>query len=266
MQPLHMPSIKINVAAIAVVFLLTAGIVAAQYRSDLQQKSRTELTLLPPEMIKLSDLGLHSAASALLWLYTIQNISSYPKKIPEMIETVISIDPRFSYPYAFSTLILPTMKMEERAIEIAERGLKEADADWRIPYYMATTYHIFMGDRRSAAFYFELAAKTPGAPEKVKNIAAGYGVHKNVRQQTKEIWISIYENSNDDFIRERAMNYITHIEIYELLEEAILEYQKRYGTRPLKLEELVSGKILKGIPESPLGVRLEIIEGKIMSY
>lgn len=240
--------------------LLLVGIVSIQYYFDLAKKERPLIppVIIPAQTLKLADLGLHSAASAMIWIYTIQQVATYPRLIPSLIGIVTELDPKFSYPYAFAAIVLPSLGFPEQAVGIAKMGIEKADSDWRIPYYLATTYHIFFQDRENAAFYFDLAANTPRAPEKIRAIAARYGTSENMLQETKQIWISIYETSDDELLIERARNYIIHIEMIEALEKAIILYKQRYGYNPKEIEDLVTGKILKAIPESPLGVEFGI--------
>lgn len=235
-------------------FLITIG--ATQYYFDIQKGIRPRIppSTIPAEIIKMVDLGLHSAASSLMWIYTIQQATDYPQELPELIQNVNKLDPRFSYPYAFGALILPAFNMNDQAIEIAERGIANADPDWRIPYYLATTYHIFLKDRKNAALYFDLAAKTSNAPDNIKIVASRYGTSKSTREQTKTIWESIYENSNDELVKESARAHLVQIEILGLLEKAVSIYKQKLGKYPENINDLVSAKILKAIPPSPFGL------------
>ncbi len=234
--------------------LLLAAMVLLQYGFDAEKRERPLIppTILPVQAIKLGDLGLHSAAAALMWIYTIQKV---PIKTPELIRIVNELDPRFSYPYAFAAFFLPPFKATDQAIEIAKKGLEKADHDWRIAYYLATTYHVFLKDRHNAALYFDVAVNTPGAPEKIKLIAARYGASTNALEQSKQIWMSIYETSNDEVVIERAKNYIIHLEIIEILEKAVNIYKQKYGYYPKDINDLVIKRVIKKIPESPLGVK-----------
>ena len=242
---------------------LLVVIVTTQYYFDIQKKTRPVMPLntIPVEIIKMVDLGLHSAAASLMWIYTIQQVTDYPEELPKLIRTINKLDPRFSYPYAFGALILPAFGMNSQAVELAKQGISDADPDWRIPYYLATTYHIFLKDRKNAALYFDMAAKTSDAPENIKIIASRYGTSKNVREQTKTIWESIYENSNDELVKENAKAHLIHIETVELLEKAVSIYKQKLGKYPENISDLVSVKILKAIPPSPFGLEFYLDAG-----
>jgi tetratricopeptide (TPR) repeat protein len=253
-----MPTLK------AVVLIL--AIASFQYFFDLKKLERPLMppAIIPAQALKLGDLGLHSATSAMMWIYTIQKLETSSQELPKLIKNINNIDPKFSYPYAFTALVLPQFGFIEQAIEIAKKGIAEADPDWRIPYYLATTYHIFLKDRKNASLYFDIAANTPGAPENIVSISARYGTTKDMLEQTKQIWISLYETSGDELVIERAKNYIIHIEIIQALEKASLLYKQKYGFWPKTMEDLVTGRILKEIPKSPLGVGFRIeLDGKI---
>lgn len=245
-------------------FGLISVIAASQYFFDIVRLRRPELpvTLLPYQAIKLSDLGLHSAAAGLTWVRAVQNLFTLGTKnyllLPDYLNMVNNLDPRFSYPYAFGALVLPDFNFVDEAIKIGERGLREADPDWRIPYYLATTYHIFKHDRISAIKYFDMAAGTINSPDSVKRVALNYGVAPNLIQQSKQIWISIYETSEDDLIRDRAELYILHYEYIELLEKAAEAYKKKFGKYPQDSDQLVVSKILKEIPKNPFGFEYTI--------
>ena len=237
-----------------------------QYFSDVHRKKYSNIppTIIPGKAIKIADFGLHSAAAATMWVYTIQQASENPDKLPLLIENINSIDPKFSYPYAFAVLVLPDIsKSPDKAIEIAENGIKNSDPDWRIPYYMATTYHIFLKNRDKAVYYFDLAANTPGAPEKIKNISRSYGTASNIREQTKQIWLSIFENTEDELVRKKARDHLLHIEILDALNQAISLYKQKYRKDPADINDLVSGKILKQMPSSPLGSEFYIKDGRV---
>jgi|SRR3989344_4661207 len=243
-----------------IIFLIFISAVAtSQYFLDFVRPKYSEVPpmLLPAQAIKLSDLGLHAAASGLIWVQAIQNMFAPGTKnqlmLPSYLNVVNNLDPRFSYPYAFGALVLPDLKFVDEAIKIGERGIRDADSDWRIPYYLATTYHIFKHDRVNALKYFDIAARTINAPDSVKKIALNYGSAPDIRQQTKQIWISIYETSEDEIIRERAKLYILHYEYIELLEKAASIYKQKLGSYPDNLGKLVTSRILKEIPEDPFG-------------
>jgi len=238
---------------------LFAAVIVLQIFSDHEKAKATyiEPSVLKPDMIRVIDLGLHNAAADLLWLASIQyfggNESKKYEKLADYINTSIELDPLFSYPYAFGELILPGMGKLDNAIALGVKGSGLKLKDWRIPYYLAATYHINKDDRINAAKYFDVAANTEGAPENVKKIAARYGSGIDNRSQTKQIWIGIYETSNDEVVKERAKKYIIHFELLEILDQASAIYKEKFQKYPSSVEELVNARILKQAPVDPFG-------------
>lgn len=255
-----------NNRTFSIFFLL--GIALLQYGSDVQKIHTREhpLTLLPPPILKMIDLGLHSAMAGFIWLNTIQEVGGLRgpyTSFPEDIRVINALDPKFSYPYAFGTLIMPAIAPDRiaDAIAIGREGVLNAAPDWRIPYYLGVSYHTVLKDRTNAAKYLAIAADTAGAPENIKFVAANYGTWKaDVREQTKQIWISLYENAQDEVVRARAKDSITHIEILQLLERAAEVYKKETGNYLRDIHDLVSKKILKEIPRDPFGLGFFINE------
>jgi len=215
-------------------------------------------------VVRAADLGLHNATSDMIWLSAIQYFGDWQtdkyQKIDDYIFLANDLDPKFSYPYAFGVLILPSVEMADEALEIGKKGLENIDDDWRIPYYMATTYHIQKEDQANALRYFDIAAHTKDAPDNIKVVASVYGSNSDMREKSKAVWRGIFENSEDEVVSEKAYNYVLHYEILDLLEEAAEKYKDKIGSYPSELEQLVDENILKEIPGDPLGFEFAITE------
>ncbi len=248
-------------ALLAIIFLL-------QKAWDLKKPDPYEALTnpLPSKIIKSLDLGLDSAAAALLWLNVIQEIGhiGIHANAAQNIKTINELDPKFSYPYAFAALMLPSANMAEQAIEIGNLGIKQAEPDWQIPFYLGVTYHIYLNDRKNAALNFDLAANTKNAPDSAKIISSNYGSNPDKRSETKMIWLSIYENSDDEVVKQRAQSYLTQMEILDLLEKASQIYKRNFQKYPSKIYDLVEAGILKKIPEDPFGLKYYINEQGII--
>lgn len=251
---------------LTIIASLIALVISSQIFSD-ASKEKTEKPspfVIPTKVVLAADLGLHNAASDIAWLSAIQYFGDWQSdgyaKLVDYIKAVNELDPKFSYPYAFGTLILPELGKSDEAIEIAKAGIDKADPDFLIPYYLAVTYFIEKKDYENAAYYFDLAARTKGAPDNVKAISASFGGRPDLRAQSIAIWTSIYENSSDEVVRERAKAYVIHYEILNLLENAAAQYKTKNGIYPQNIDDLVSAKILRAIPDDPFGFKYYIDE------
>lgn len=236
--------------------ILVAGAIVS-HALFLRANKRTVKPLpavIPAAVIRASDLGLHTMTASFLWLAVIQRLVPIGfDRLDAYIGQINDIDPKFSYPYAFGVLLLSGQNNLDAGTRIGMRGIAEADTDWRIPYYLAMNYHTATKDRAHAAFYFALAARTRGAPENVRMVAATYGSRKTYRAETEEIWSALLETSRDEVVRGQARDILTRLKILDLLEQAASAYKKQHGLFPKQAEDLISGRILTTLPIDPFG-------------
>ena len=255
---------KIYLVTLFLIFF--AGMISSQFFYD-QSKAKadySEPNLFKSDLIKAIDLGLHNAAGDLYWLAGIQYFggaeSQTYEKLFDYLNLSSDLNPQFPYPYAFGTLVLPSIGQTDQAIELAKKGIDKSSPDWRISYYLGAIYHINKDDTANAVKYFDLASRTEGVPDGIKKVSANFGTRGEKRQKTKEIWIGIYETSKDELVKERARDYIAHYEILDFLEEAANQYRNINGSFPKEVSDLVSGNILKAIPPDPFGLEFAIDE------
>ena len=250
--------------------ILLAGIGVVQYFYDAEKTKAiySEPIVMSPKIIQATDLGLDNAAADIIWLTSIQYFGGGQSKTNQNIANYLflasDLDPKFAYPYAFGALILPSIEQPDLGISLAKKGLENGVQDWRIPYYMATTYYLTKNDSENAAKYFDLASNTPGAPDNIVKVAASFGSRVDKRSRTETIWTGIYENSNDEIVKERAKNYIVHLEILDFLDQAVAQYYKINNKYPSDINELITNRIIKAIPPDPFGLEFNIsTDGKI---
>jgi hypothetical protein len=239
--------------------LLFASLIFCQYQYDQNRKK-----VLPPEpfvpntqVVKAIDLGLDNAAADAAWLAGIQYFGGGEtrtyEKLPEYVTLSANLDEKFAYPYAFGALVLPGIGLIDQGIEIAKLGIDRHVADYRIPYYLATTYHINKEDTENAALMFDLAANTPGAPAGIKKVAANYGTRPDLRSQTRDIWQGIHDTTKDDVVKEMARKYLDHFDLLTALEKLANVYKEKNGKYPIDVNQFVTEGILPSVPTDPFG-------------
>lgn len=217
---------------------------------------------LTPGMVRVFDFGFHSTAASFAWIPTMPEVLDLFRGRAEYLPDlafVNAVDPKMSYPYAFSVLTLPAVPKRvfpnavKEAMAIGFRGLANADADWRIPYYMAMNYYLELKDKKSAQWYFDIAARTPGVPSFAARFSLNFGIGSNEREKTKQLWETIRDTTNDDFAKARAQAYIDRLEMFDYLEAAAVVYRRKYGAYPVAPGDLVSRKIIPKVPQDPFG-------------
>lgn len=260
------------------ILLLACGIIGTQYLYD-AKKIRGPETDFPisPNFLKSVDMGLHPMLASYLWLFQTRTelIKSLflpkdrqeegYKRLIKNIGTINAVDPRYSAPYAFSVIVLPASTYPNRiqaTIEIGKKGVAEADPDWQIPFYLAVTYHLELKDKVNAAKYFDIAGHTPGIPELVRIFSLSYGTIPTMREQTKQIWNTIYQTTDDPGTKERAKAYIIHLSILDYLDDAAKKYKNLYGEYPKDIESLILKKIIPEIPQDPFNFEFTTKNGE----
>lgn len=255
-------------ARVGAFLLLCAVALWSQWAYDASHARLAIPPRLPSaDFVRSFDLGLHSAAASFFWL----SVRSELPRLRQGAEYFLSglrlvndLSPRWSTPYAFAVLVLPNMpSYEERvpaALAVGERGLVNATADWRIPFYMGAIYQLELNDRKNAALYFDIAAATPGIPDIIRRFAINYGIHPDSIAATKASWNIIYETSRDAAVRERAAEHIAHLEMLERLNAAVRAFHLKNGRYPADLEEVARAGFLDDVPRSPFGFDFKIYD------
>jgi hypothetical protein len=249
-----------------ILVLLVLVIVVLQYDYDLAKgpAPASLASYTSPEFIRVADMGFHSTVASALWAGTMPEVLDLFAGKTEYIADeayVNAVDPKLSYPYAFSVLTLPAIPASDfagdasdsLALAIGRQGIANADLDWRIPYYMAIDYYLDDKNTEDALQYFDIAARTPGVPEYAERFAENFGIGTNERAKTEELWETIASSTNDEATKERAEAYVTRLQIFDYLEAAAKIYKAQVGVFPTSTQELVTAKIIPYVPQDPFG-------------
>ncbi|MDE2018975.1 MAG: hypothetical protein KGJ13_01360 [Patescibacteria group bacterium] len=251
--------------------LLLLAVTSAQFYYDVAKlpgvrcssADRDCQTVFSPEAIRLIDLGFNATIGSFLWAGTMPEIldlflNDKTEYIPD-VRYINAVDPKLSYPYAFSVLTLPAISTATypqaitEAQRIGERGLLHADPDWRIPYYMAINYFLELKDGEDALKYFDIAAQTPGIPDFAKRFAENFGIGANDRKKVEELWATIRDSTNDPDTKARAQAYIDRLQIFDYLEAAAKVYKQRFGSWPAAPQVMADKGIIPFVPQDPFG-------------
>lgn len=216
-----------------------------------------------PSIVRMIDMGFHPIVASFLWAGTmpeILNLFSHGNtQYLADLAFLNTVDPKLGYPYAFSVLTLPIVPSSTYAaalgdsFAIGEKGLANADPDWRIPYYMAINYYLALRDFGHATQYFNLAAEMPGVPDYAARFALNFGINQKERDRVRGIWETVYKSTNDPDMKERAAAYVERLNDFDYLEAAAKAYKTRYGSYPSSLDEFVAKGIIPAVPQDPFG-------------
>jgi hypothetical protein len=250
-------------ALLALLFLL---VVFLQYAGDAVARAAPPIPQgesgISPLMMRFADLGFHPAVASFSWITTMPEILDFFNGKTEYfgdLAFVNAVDPKMSYPYAFSVLTLPAVPTSTfpgavtDAIAIGKQGIQNADPDWRTPYYMAMNYYLWLHDEKDALTYFDIAAHTPGVPQFAERFSLNFGIGTNERQTTEELWRTIASSTNDTFEEQRARAYVEHLTDLDYLDAASKAYRQQFGAYPTSTTALTVKGIIPSVPQDPFG-------------
>ncbi len=228
------------------------------------QPKLQQLTYLPSgEYLRMASLGYRELAADLLWLQAIQVMGE--KKLSEeegqwlyhAVDLITTLDPKFVRAYeAGSHALCILVLMPEESNRLLEPGMKHNPQEWILPFLLGINYYFELGDDEKAAEAMAKAARLPGAPERLVNLAAKLFVSAKSPQQAVELLAKVYEETSDENVRKmvevRLKESIVERDL-QILEEAIRRYQVNYTHRPERLEDLVGPGLLRELPKEPFG-------------
>ncbi len=259
-------SLASRMSKTAVLILLMAMVALLQFEYDRVSASAPKVPAgesgVTASMVRFADLGFHPAVASFLWANTMPEILDLFNGKTEYfgdLAFVNGVDPKLSYPYAFSVLTLPAIPTADypygvqQSVAIGKEGLANADPDWRIPYYMALNYYLSLHDEKDALIYFNKAATTPGVPQFAERFALNFGIGTNERATAEELWATIASSTNDTFEQQRAEAYIAHLKDLDYLDAASKAYKQAFGAYPTSTEALVAKGIIPAVPVDPFG-------------
>jgi hypothetical protein len=245
-----------------ILILLFVAVILFQYGYDVTAVSGSSASArLSPDFVRAVDMGFHAPVASFAWIGTMPEIldlffNGKPEYFSDL-DFVTSVDPKMSYPYAFSVITVPLITSIPNAVQtanaIGERGLSVADPDWRIPFYIATNYYLELHDKADALRYYDIAARTPGVPSTTERFAINFSIGFGSRDQTKSLWQTIRDTTNDEFTKARAQAYIDRLDELDYLEAAAKQYKAAYGMFPKTPDDLVAKHIISHLPQDPFG-------------
>ncbi len=246
---------------------LSAGIVATQISMD---HARAGIPMLQrssyvPDghLLKVAALGYREVVADVLWLQVIQAMGDKHvspetgRWIYHTLDVVTTLDPTFVRAYEAGAHALCTMVvMPEESNRLLEKGIRHNPREWRLPFLLGFNLYFELGDNQKAAEAMAMAARLPGAPEVIAQLAAKLLVSAKSPQQAVELLANIYENTSDENLKQvldqRLREAIVERDLF-LLEDAIGRFYAQHSQRPAGLEQLVQAGLLRELPQEPFG-------------
>lgn len=254
---------------------------------------KIKFSLPAPELTKAISFGYDNLIADFLWIQFIQYLgSAYSKEvsyIPEvysLINTVVTLDPKFNNAYIVGAYALEQNKEFDKAIALLDKGIKNT-TDWYIPYQAGFLYYIKKKNKKMAVVYFEKARKYKEAESLMNRLIANMklDIGDNDFDFQIDLWKSVYEQSKkskDTYNMDKATKNIVQLTIKKdlaFLQKIVDKYNqegsnetvypdnydkekdnekidKKVETKPKKrlenLNDLLDLKIVTKLPFDPL--------------
>jgi len=264
---IHLPTSKVILVPLLIfsgmaVFLCQNGLDRIQQAGN----SQAELLYFPSlRFTKTATLGYSNVAADGIWLDVIQYYGKHSlsdreyKYLSHMFDLLTYLSPGFKTAYNFGALLLVTDARDPAgALKLLDKGISLNPDDWSVPFTKGFINYIFLRDYREAGRWFTISSRLPGAPEMAGRFAA-FALKKGGDINTsRELWIEIFNKSQNQTEREIAKMYIDEIDqqlIIKKLNAVLAAYHKEKGNWPKNLREMLAAGYLRYVPTDPLGGR-----------
>ncbi|MDI3467539.1 MAG: hypothetical protein OJF50_006360 [Nitrospira sp.] len=228
-----------------------------------------QLAYLPKgEYLKLAVLGYRQVVADLIWLQAVQHIGA--KRDTQLgytwtyhaVDVLTDLDPTFVPPYQATGLFLGVLVgRHEEGVAILNKGIRHNPTSWQLPFLAGYISYYERCDPAAGGEFFRMAARVPGAPAYLPQLAARMTVESGDPSAALEFLDRFSRSVTDERVREalfRRMKEVVQEQDLRLLEESISRYRTRYGQAPAKLEDLMLHGIITRLPVDPLGGQYEL--------
>lgn len=258
---------------ITVTFLLiitTLHVVAlGKSSAERKQLPRGEMSamVLPSSLLKITALEFDGLVSDLLFLDSLvlyggtRERTERPKVkewewqwLDKTLSASTDLDPYFLDPYLFGNAILTWEGgMIREANDLLEKGSRHRTWDWMLPFFTGFNEFFFLRENEKAADHLMEASKRPGANPMLASLASKLAF-KERRTETSILFLEeLLKRSDDELTRQKFKLRIEALRKILFLEQAVVQYRKRYNTKPETLEKLIAKGIIQNIPADPYG-------------
>ena len=272
--------IRLTASILLGVCLVTSAL-ALHHLDRIQIRAKfDEVLYFPsPEVIKRLSLGYDGLLADVYWTRAVQYFGirhalgsdQYPLLGP-LLEITTVLDPHLIVAYEFGANFLAPYPpygagMPQRAIQLAEYGIRNNPNDWRLYYNLGFIYYLELKDYSRAADAFARGSKVPNAHPFLKVMAAQIAQHAGESQMAKLLWMAAYQSTQDRDIRANAACHLRALVVGEdvtNLEKLASMYRESTGRWPSSFSELEAIGMLGGAPLDPLGQPYKLLpEGRV---
>jgi hypothetical protein len=267
-----MKSTKANVLLVLVFVGGFAGIWKLQHTIDRQRAALTEerddVLLSSGKLVKLMSLEYAPLMADFYWTRVVQFYGNKRLRgnasmelLWPLLDITATLDPNLLVTYRFGAMFLsqhaPTgAGRPDLAVQLIQRGIKENPDYWRLYEDLGFVYYFDMKDYTKASEAFLEGSKNPNAQMWMKVLAAKVSAEGESYATSVFLWKDILATSTDPTIKKNAETNLQLLRVKEDCRQIDLladEFEKQFGRRPKRINEMVQSKLLQGVPVDPMG-------------
>ena len=233
-------------------------------RDVVQFSSREQLVLLPKgEFLKPIVLGHTQLAADLVWLEFVQVLGSDNVReqdyewMRHALDVVTTLDPQFVQAYDLGGVVLAELgKHVEWSNALLEKGMAANPQAWRLPFLLGFNSFFHLHDYGRAATYLSRAARLPGSPAYVPELAARLYVQANTPEIALRFLETMQRDTRDPAVLaalDRRRREVLIERDISLIEKSVADHGSAYGSPPVSLQQLVERGFLRSLPVEPFG-------------
>jgi hypothetical protein len=198
--------------------------------------------------------GFEGLAADVYWLRTVQyfggeRLFTAHKRfelLRPLIEITTALDPRLEMAYRYGAIFLSEPSplgagRPREGIEVLEAGVRNNPLSWRLRQDLGFFNYIYLHDAERAAAVLNEAAELPGAAFWLRMLAADVLAKGGDRANSRRMWQRMFEQAEPGIIKENArlrLRILDSRDLADHLEKLVVEFERRTGRHPARLEEL----------------------------
>jgi tetratricopeptide (TPR) repeat protein len=265
------PSRQITLVASALLLICMVASVLLLRQVDRMRSGATlqdVLYISSPKVLKRLSLGYDGLLADIYWTRAVQYFGSnhfagarHYDLLAPLLEITTTLDPHLTVAYEFGANFLAPKPpngagMPERAVELAEFGIRNNPNDWRLYYDLGFIYYMDLKDYTHAADAFARGSRVPGAHPFLRVMAAQMAQHGGELAMAQMMWATTYQSTQDRNVRANAATHLRALQVEQdvtNLEKLVAAYRAQTGHSPSSFSDLQSAGLLRAIPTDPLG-------------
>lgn len=176
----------------------------------------------------------------------------------QMMDLITDLDPKYYTAYLFSGMgLIHNFDDVKLARPIIEKGMKVFPERWELPFWLGYDYYIYLEDYDVGGEYLWRASQNPNAPKRFFSLLLS--VLRKDGSYERGLWVLrvMVENAKDERLKMVYTKKLIQLENLAFLQKSVKMFTERKGRLPLDINELVKGKIIKKIPDDPMGMNYE---------